>query len=158
MSKIDRSLGQELRRRRTADGDTLDSLAAKLGVSDKTIGKWERGVAMPSATSIRMLKELGLIEDWLGRNGSGNKPGTHSPPPEEDDRIMQTLGYPQSELPVRVHEIWDAEDRELVALFRAFSADERRTILDILHLVIANPGAGARRLRSGTTSKRKRVE
>ena len=135
MSKIDQSLGQELRRRRTADGDTLDSLAAKLGVSDKTIGKWERGVAMPSATSIRMLGKLGLIKDWLGRNCSGDRHDGQSSHPEEDDRIMQTPGYAESEMRVRVQVIRDTEDRELVALFRAFSADERRTILQILHLV-----------------------
>ena len=142
MSKIDRSLGRELRRRRTADGDTLDSLAAKLGVSDKTIGKWERGVAMPSATSIRMLEKLGLIKDWLGRNGSGDKHDGQSSQPKEDDRIMQSPGYPESEMRVRVQVIRDTEDRELVALFRAFSADERRTILEILHLVIATHRSG----------------
>ena len=142
MSKIDQSLGQELRRRRTADGDTLDSLAAKLGVSDKTIGKWERSVAMPSATSIRMLGKLGLIKDWLGRNGSGDKQDGQSSHPEEDDRIMQTPGYPESEVRIRVQVIRDAEDRELVALFRAFSADERRTILEIFHLVITTHRSG----------------
>ena len=142
MSKIDQSLGQELRRRRTADGDTLDSLAAKLGVSDKTIGKWERSVAMPSATSIRMLGKFGLIKDWLGRNGSGDKQDGQSSHPEEDDRIMQTPGYPESEVRIRVQVIRDAEDRELVALFRAFSADERRTILQILHLVITTRRSG----------------
>lgn len=142
MSKIDQSLGQELRRRRTADGDTLDSLAAKLGISDKTIGKWERSVAMPSATSIRMLGKLGLIKDWLGRNGSGDKQDGQSSHPEEDDRIMQTPGYPESEVRIRVQVIRDAEDRELVALFRAFSADERRTILQILYLVITTRRSG----------------
>ncbi len=136
MDKIDQSLGRELRRRRTADGDTLDSLAAKLGVSDKTIGKWERGVAMPSATSIRMLGKLGLIKDWLDRNGSGDKQDGQSSHSEEDDRVIQTPQYQESEMRIRVQVIRDAEDRELVALFRAFSADERRTILEILHLVV----------------------
>ena len=142
MSKIDQSLGQELRRRRTADGDTLDSLAAKLGVSDKTIGKWERGVAMPSATSIRMLGKLGLIKDWLGRNGSGDKQDGQSSHPEEDDRVIQRPGNSESEVRVRVQVTRDAEDRELVALFGAFSADERRTILEILHLVMTTHRSG----------------
>ena len=73
MDKVDRSLGRELRRRRMANGDTLDSLAAKIRVADKTIGKWERGEVMPSATNIRSLEMLGLIEEWLDRNGSGAK-------------------------------------------------------------------------------------
>ena len=113
---------------------------------------------MPSATGIRMLGKLGLIKDWLGRNGSRDKHDGQSSHPEGDDRIMQTLGYPQSELPVRVHEIWDAGERELVALYRAFLADDQKTILEILHQVIANPESGARRLRAGTTNRRKRVE
>ena len=112
------------------------------GFQDKTIGKWERGVAMPSATSIRMLGKLGLIKDWLGRNGSGEKQDGQSSHPEEDDRIVQTPGYPESEMRVRVQVIRDAEDRELVALFRAFSADDRRTILQILHLVITTRRSG----------------
>ena len=55
---------------------------------------------------------------------------------------MQTPGYPESEVRIRVQVIRDAEDRELVALFRAFSADERRTILQILHLVITTRRSG----------------
>ena len=141
MGKIDRALGRELRLRRTADGDTLDTLAASLGVSDKTIGKWERGVAMPSATNIRMLEKLGLIEGWLGRNGSGGRPDRQPPSPAAGDRIMQTLGFPESELRLRVQDLRDAGERELVALFRTFAADERNTILQILHLVVARPGA-----------------
>ncbi|MYG53181.1 MAG: helix-turn-helix domain-containing protein [Rhodospirillaceae bacterium] len=141
MGRIDRALGRELRLRRTADGDTLDTLAARLGVSDKTIGKWERGVAMPSATNIRMLEKLGLIEGWLGRNGSGGRPDGHPPSPEAGDRIMQTLGFPESELRLRVQDFRDAGERELVALFRTFPTDERSTILQILHLVVARPGA-----------------
>ena len=142
MGKIDQSLGRELRRRRTADGDTLDSLAPRVGVSDKTIGKWERGVAMPSATSIRMLGRLGLIKDWLGRNGSGDSQDGQSSHPGTDDRVIQTLGNPESEVRVRVQVTQDAEDRELVALFGAFSADERRTILEIFHFVIKTHRSG----------------
>ncbi len=142
MGKIDQSLGRELRRRRTADGDTLDSLAEKLGVSDKTIGKWERSVAMPSATSIRMLGKLGLIKDWLGRNGSGDKQDGQSSHSQKNDRVIQTPGDPELEMQVRVQVIRDAEDREIVALFGAFSADERRTILEVFHLVIKTHRSG----------------
>ena len=89
-----------------------------------------------------MLGKLGLIKDWLGRNGSGDKQDGQSSHPEEDDRIMQTPGYAESEMRVRVQVIRDAEDRELVTLFRAFSADDRRTILEILHLVITTRKSG----------------
>ena len=55
---------------------------------------------------------------------------------------MQTPGYAESEMRVRVQVIRDTEDRELVTLFRAFSADDRRTILEILHLVITTRRSG----------------
>ena len=42
MGKVDRTLGREIRRRRIAGGDTLESLSGICGVSEKTIGKWER--------------------------------------------------------------------------------------------------------------------
>ena len=158
MDKVDRSLGRELRRRRMANGDTLDSLAAKIRVADKTIGKWERGEVMPSATNIRSLEMLGLIEEWLDRNGSGAKQNRQSLPPEANDRVMQTLGYPRSELRVRVHEIQDAGERELLALFRTFVADERRTILKIFHLIAVETEPRKRRQRANGTEMWKRTE
>ena len=140
MGKIDRSLGRELRRKRGAGGHTLDSLAAKLGVSDKTIGKWERGEAMPSATNIRALEKLGLIEVWLGRNGGGNMQDGQCAPSKRNDRIMRTPRHPRSEQRVRVQQVQEGNERELLALFRTFAADERTTILKIFQLVVAKPG------------------
>ena len=113
---------------------------------------------MPSATSIRMLGKLGLIKDWLGRNGSRDKQDGQSSHPEEDDRKMQTPGYAESATRVRVQLIRDAGERELVALYRAFPADDQKTILEVLHLVIAHTGPDARRLRGGTTNKCTGVE
>ena len=72
--------------------------------------------------------------------------------------MMQTLEYAESTTRVRVQLIRDAGERELVALYRAFPADDQKTILEILHLVIANTGTGARRLRGGTMNKRTGVE
>lgn len=140
MGKVDRSLGRELRRRREAEGHTHDSLAAIIGVTGKTVGKWERGEAMPSATNIRALEKLGLIEDWLGRNGSGNKQDRQCAPSRTTDRIMGTPGQPRSEQRVRVQQVQDGNERELLTLFRTFAADERKTILKIFQLVVAKPG------------------
>ena len=139
MGKVDGSLGRELRSRREAAGHTRETFAAKLDVSEKTIGKWERGLAMPSAVNIRMLEKLGLIEGWLGRNGSGEKEGPQCLSQEEGDRILESLGFPGRELQDRVPSLENANERELVALFRAFSAEVQVIILKVLHLAIANP-------------------
>ena len=142
MGKVDPELGGELRRRRLAGGDTLESLGSKMSVSEKTIGKWERSEAMPSATNIRMLEKFGLIEDWLGRNrGNGRYPkgarqGTN-------DRIARNaLEYSGSERHGWEKMVEDACERELVVAFRAFAVDERDTILEVLQLLLAklHPG------------------
>lgn len=140
MNKVDRSLGRELRRRRRASGHTLDSLAAELRVADNTIGRWERGEMIPSPSNMRALRRLGLIAGWQSRNGRGSRQGRQVFPPEKKDRVMQTLGYPRKELQVRVQRIENASERELLALYRTFAVDERRTILRIFHLVVAKPG------------------
>ena len=93
---------------------------------------------MPSATNIRMLEKLGLIDGWLDRNGGREAMDLQSQLPDETDRIMQSLGFPGRELQRRVHDLKDDSERELEALFRAFSEKERTIILKILHVVIAN--------------------
>ena len=141
MGKVDPELGRELRRRRLAGGDTLESLGSKMSVSDKTIGKWERGEAMPSATNIRMLEKFGLIEEWLGRNG-GNLRHPQGARLGGNDRIARASEHPGSEPPVWTKGIEDACERELMAVFGAFAVDERNTILEILQFVLAklHPG------------------
>ncbi|MCY4499127.1 MAG: helix-turn-helix transcriptional regulator [Rhodospirillaceae bacterium] len=136
MGKVDRTLGRELRPRRIARGDTLESLAIKLGVSDKTLGKWERGEATPCATNIRMLKKFGLIEEWLGRN-VGNVRHPQGARQEANDRIARASEHPGSDQRVREKGIEDVCEHELMAVFRAFAVDERNTILEILQLVLA---------------------
>lgn len=141
MGKVDRALGEEIRRRRTAGAETLESLGSKMGVSEKTIGKWERSQAMPSATNIRMLEKFGLIEDWLGRNG-GNGQHPLSARQEANDRVARASEHRGSERRVREKGIEDACEHELMAVFRAFGDHERNAILEILQLVLAklHPG------------------
>ena len=141
MGKVDHALGREIRRKRIAGGDTLEGLASKLDVSDKTLGKWERGETMPSATNIRMLKKFGLIEEWLDRNGAnGQHPqdachGTNA-------RIARASEHLGSERRVCEKGTEDACEHELMEIFRAFADHERNTILEVLRLVLAklHPG------------------
>ena len=135
MDKVDESFGEKLRHRRRHRGLTQDSLAAKLRVADKTVGKWERSEVMPSATNIRALERLGLVEGWAGRNGNAEE--RQSPAPQPNDRVMQALGYPKSELRLRVAEIQDDVERELLAIFRRFSVEEQGLILNFFCLVVA---------------------
>ena len=141
MSKVDPELGRELRRRRMAGGDTLESLGSKMGVSEKTIGKWERGVAMPSATNIRLLEKFRLIVEWLGRNGAN---GQHAQGAQEEAnaRIARTSPYPGSERRVLEKGSEDACERELVAVFRAFAVNEQSTIVEVLRLILAKLDPG----------------
>ena len=141
MGKVDPELGRELRRRRMAGGDTLESLGSKLSVSEKTIGKWERSVAMPSATNIRLLEKFGLIEEWLGRNGAN---GQHPQGAREEanGRIARTSPYPGSEWRVLGKGSADACERELVTVFRAFAVDEQSTIVEVLRLILAKLDPG----------------
>ncbi|MYI48084.1 MAG: helix-turn-helix transcriptional regulator [Rhodospirillaceae bacterium] len=142
MGKVDPELGGELRRRRLAGGDTLESLGSKMSVSEKMIGKWERSEAMPSATNIRMLEKFGLIEDWLGRNrGNGRYPKGASQG-TNDWIAPNALEHPGSQRHGWEKMVEGACERELVAAFRAFAVDERDTILEVLQLLLAklHPG------------------
>ena len=141
MGKVDRALGREIRRRRIAGGDTLESLASKLGVSDKTLGKWERSKAMPSATNIRMLKKFGLIEEWLDRNG-GNGQHPEGPRQGTNARIARNSEHPGSERQLWGKGIEDACQRELMAAIGAFAVADQNTILEILQLVRARLDTG----------------
>ena len=120
-------------------GELPTEIRRILSHSAKTVGKWERGLVMPSATNIRRLEKLGLIDGWLGRNGGGEMKGPRSLSPEQSDRLMRSLGFPGLELQHRVHDLKDDSERELVALFRAFPADKQAIILNVLHMVIAKP-------------------
>ena len=141
--RIAHSLGRKIRRNRRDNGHTIGSLAAEIRVSDNTVGRWERGEVMPSPSNMRALRKLGLIDGRQDRQGGGNGKEAKSLAPEPTDGVMQTPGNPGSEPHGRMQEVQNAGERELLAHFRSFSANRRRTILKILHLVIASRGSGS---------------
>ena len=50
-------IGLFIRDRRLALGLTQQQLADKLGITDKAVSKWERGISYPDITLLRRLAE-----------------------------------------------------------------------------------------------------
>ena len=141
--KVAHSLGRELRDNRRARGHTQDSMAAMVGVAENTYGRWERDEVTPSPSSMRALIRLGLIGERQNGQGSGNGQEPRSLPAEVTDRVMQAPGSSGSDLQDGTQASQNASEREVLALLRSFSADKRKTVLKILHLVIAISGPGS---------------
>ncbi len=122
--------------------DTQGSVAAMAGVAENTYGRWERDEVTPSPSNMRALIRLGLIGGRQSPQGSGNGQEPRSLAAEATDRVVQTPESPGSDLQVRMQAIQNAGDREVLALFQSVPADKRKTVLKILHLVIAIYGPG----------------
>ena len=135
MDKIDESLGEKLRDRRKHRGFTQDSLAAKLRVADKTVGKWERGEVLPSPPNVLALEKLGLIDGRQTRNGVGED---RDPLPGElSDRVRQAFGCPVSELLARIVDVRDESECMMIAYFRRLPSRQRWSVLDIVSSMTA---------------------
>ena len=140
--KVAHSLGRELRHNRRQRGHTQRSQAAIVGVAENTYGRWERDEVMPSPSNMRALKRLGLIGGRQHRQGGGNVRAPQSLPPEATDRVIRTPGTPGPELQVGMQGILNAGERELFGRIQSLSADKRKTVLEIMNLVIAIAGPG----------------
>ena len=64
--------GGLIRALRTQKGLTQKALAEAIGVGDKAVSKWERGLGLPQMeTAIRMADVFGVSLDYLmGRNSA----------------------------------------------------------------------------------------
>ena len=138
--KVVHSLGTELRNNRRARGDTHGSMAATIGVAENTYGRWERDEVLPSPSNMRALVRLGLVDGRQGRQVSKHGQKLRSLTPEATDRVMQAPESPGSDLQGGMQSLRNAGEREVLALFQSFSADKRKTVLNILHLVMAISG------------------
>ena len=85
MGRGDARLGTQVRRTRKLAGLTQDAVGRELGVSPKTVGKWERGVAFPSPGNIRALRRAGLLDPGSdgGAEGKAERQDAVSPDPTE---------------------------------------------------------------------------
>ncbi len=118
-------------------------MAAIIGVAENTYGRWERDEVTPSPSNMRALIRLGLIGGRQNRQGCGNGQEPQSLPSEATEPVTQTPGSPGSDLQVGMQAIQNASEREVLALFQSVPADKRKTVLKILHLVIAISGPGS---------------
>ncbi len=59
---------------RAKNGTTQRALAAKLGVSPRTVSKWENGTSLPSAQDVFSLSEIFAVplDTFYGKKGGGN--------------------------------------------------------------------------------------
>ena len=62
-------MGEEIRRNRKRAGLTQEAAGLVFGVSPSTVGKWERGQALPSAKNHRALCKAGLLDPGADRRG-----------------------------------------------------------------------------------------
>ena len=80
-------IGPFIRDVRVEQGMTQQQLADKLGVTDKAVSKWERGVSYPDITILRELADaLGVsVSELL----AGKRDAQPSPvPPEVEDVVL----------------------------------------------------------------------
>ena len=140
-------LCEKIRRKRRDAGHTQESLGYKLGVSGNSVGKWERGEVTPSATNIRALTKLGLLdgsESWDGNRKTG---GQEALSPELIERVMQTFRCHPSRLHLNSAQLRDERVCVLVAFFEALPIVCEDAFLEIISLTNGTMAVGsARRL------------
>lgn len=80
------SIGKFISQKRKEQNMTQEQLAEKLGVSNKTVSKWECGKCMPDYSIVKPLcQELGITVSEL-MDGEAKSAGTHN-----DEQILNML-------------------------------------------------------------------
>lgn len=87
----DNQIGQFIRDMRLGRGMTQQQLASRLGVTDKAVSKWERGVSCPDITLLRELSDaLGVsVAELL----AGQREGAPQVPREVEEVVLDTVSY-----------------------------------------------------------------
>ena len=86
--------GQLIRELRLKAGWTQKELGMKIGISDKAISKWERGLSFPVITLLPRLAEVFHVS--VGEIISGQQLSEPALNPEQlDDVVADTLAYSQ---------------------------------------------------------------
>lgn len=127
----DARLGEEIRRNRKRAEFTQEASGLVFGVSPNTVGKWERGQALPLARNYRALYEAGLLDpDPDGRDGAKRKrPRAMSL--EAVEGATAGLGADRSDSLSGAGSFRDDEERLLIAMFRMLSPAQQEAVLKI---------------------------
>lgn len=89
-----RIIGEYIARKRKEQNMTQNMLAEKLGVSNKTISKWETGSSMPDYGVIRELckaLDVSIMELFDGQDSPNKEPATYT-----DEQVLELLERTQS--------------------------------------------------------------
>ena len=144
------SIGHEIRQYRKRAGHTQESLAFEIGVERTTVGEWERGEAYPSASNMRILHRLGILNAPGLSAMEGDGQSCRSLTPEVLARIIETFECLPSELCARVERVDDDRERIVVAYFRMLSIGQQDVILEVISSM---GGCNARLVESRQHSK-----
>ncbi|MDD9991548.1 MAG: helix-turn-helix domain-containing protein [Rhodospirillales bacterium] len=135
MRRGDARLGEEIRRNRKRAGLTQAAVGLVFGVSPDTVGKWERGQALPSAVNYRALCKAGLLDPGAdGRDGVERK-RPQAVPPEPVEGAIAGLGVDTSDLLSDARSFRDDEERLLIAMFRMLSPAQQEAFLKIARVM-----------------------
>ena len=146
MRRGDARMGEEIRRNRKRAGLTQEAAGLVFGVSPNTVGKWERGQALPSARNYRALCKAGLLDPGAdGRDGAERKP-SQVVPLEPVEGATAGLGGDTSDLVSGAGSFRDDEERLLIAMFRMLSPAQQEAFLKIARVMkpaAAEAGTGS---------------
>ena len=90
----EKQIGLFIRDRRLALGLTQQQLADKLGITDKAVSKWERGISCPDITLLRRLADALAVSvsELLG----GEREAAAVVPAAVEDVVLDTVAYAET--------------------------------------------------------------
>lgn len=133
MRRGDARLGEELRRNRKRAGLTQEAVGLVFGVSPNTVGKWERGQALPSARNYRLLRKSGLLDPDGRDDAKRKRPQVVSPDPVEEATAGSDTDT--SDPLSRAGSFRDDEERLLIAMFRMLPPAQQEAFLKIARVM-----------------------
>ena len=128
----DARLGEEIRRNRKRAGLTQAAVGLVFGVSPNTVGKWERGEALPSAMNYRALYRAGLLDPGADRRDGEERKGPQAESPEPVDGATAGVGAKTSDPLSGAGSFRDDEERMLIAMFRMLEPAQQEAFLKIV--------------------------
>lgn len=90
----EKQIGLFIRDRRLALGLTQQQLADRLGITDKAVSKWERGVCYPDITLLRTLADA--LEVTVSELLAGQRDEAAPVPSELTDVVLDTVSYAET--------------------------------------------------------------